>query len=66
MTVTHLLCMTHITFNSHGHHNGTSHFGEVGFYTLLGVAAVVFAGLFGIYWLSQDALRGVVALATGV
>ena len=43
-----------------------SHLGEVGFYSLLGIAAVVLLSLFGIYWLSQDALQGVVSLATGI
>jgi hypothetical protein len=58
--------MAHLTFGQHEHHHGTSHLGGVGFYWLLGITAVVLAGLFGIYWLSQDALQGVVALATGI
>jgi hypothetical protein len=62
----HLLVMAHITFDHRGHRNGTSHLGEVGFYSLLGIVAIVLAGLFGIYWLSQDALQGVVSLATGI
>ncbi len=58
--------MAHFAFHPHDQHHGTSHLGEVGFYWLLGITAVVLAGLFGIYWLSQDALEGVVSLATGI
>jgi hypothetical protein len=63
---THLLAMTHFASHPHEHHSGTSHLGEVGFYSLLGIVAIVLAGLFGIYWLSQDALQGVVSLAAGI
>jgi hypothetical protein len=58
--------MSHIVFSPHQHHHGASHFGEVGFYALLAMGAVGLAVLFGVYWLAQNALEGLAALASSV
>lgn len=59
--------MTHIAFDHGSNHRHTgSHFGEVGFYSLLGMAAVTLLIGFGIYELAQHALQGVAAMLGGV
>ena len=65
---THLfVMMTHTLTHPQTHeHTATSHLGEVGFYSLLGMAAVSLLLMFGVYWLAQDALQGVAALFAGL
>jgi hypothetical protein len=57
--------MAHLFTHADIHHPGTSHAGEAGFFALVGATIVVVAFLLGAYWLAQNALTGLAALAAG-